>query len=260
MLECSLPDLYERGRFTAEIETAISFCMCNCSLNSSYFRLGGLSSGVSPIEDKAERISIRGFVTVEVFRQIDGSMTRIYHQDSSNVITNYGLQLLQRWLSGTTTGTFQWTVAQGGNDKYYTVSAPNRIALSNNAILGTVPVNATHTSWANFDASYPSDIEITTGGLARIAATSFTYNSVYTPGTGGTKGTATFAMAATFTCAAGFTFSNLNRTGLFSGAYSATNNGGTAAKALSGLIAENSFANVSLQAGDIIAITWRITI
>jgi hypothetical protein len=209
----------------------------------------------SSAQKKNEQIFLRGLVMIDVYRNIEGKMELIYHHESSNVITNFGLVLIQRWLGGTTSGAFQWTTILGGNNLWYTTSAPNKIALS----IDSTDINATHGSWQAVDNSYPTDIEITTGGLARATSSTVTINSAYSPGLGSTKGSATYAISQTFTCQTGFNFVGVNKTGLFAGAYN-TNSGATNSVPISGLIAENTFPALDLQPGDQIAITWRITI
>jgi hypothetical protein len=224
-------------------------------LGFAIFSLNDSSGAVNTSSSKAEKLGLRGWVLIQVYRDVDGSRSLIYEHESPNVITNYGLFLIQRWVSGTTSGAFQWTTANGGNNLYYTTNSFGRIALS----ADSTPVSATHSSWQPVDSSYPANIEIIDGGLQRSTTVTVTYNAAYTPGNGTTKGSITFAMAQTFTCQSGFSFTNVDKTGLFAGAYN-TNSGVTSSVPISGLVAENTFPTVSLQPGDQIAITWRISL
>ena len=200
----------------------------------------------------SERLGVTSYVTIDVYRPVDGNMILIYHHESHNVITNVGLHVIERRLGDA--GNWQWTVTQGGNDKYYRVAAPTNIALSSD---GT-GADAIHSSWQAVDGSYPSDIEITTGGLGRASGT-FTMDTAYTAGSGTTMGSVTYTISKTFTVAAGSSFTNVQKAGLFSGTYN-TNDGSTSSLAISALVAENTFTPVNLNAGDQIAITWSITI
>jgi hypothetical protein len=194
-------------------------------------------------------------------------MVLIYHQESHNVITNVGLHVLARRLANQST--WKWSsTTEGGNDKFYSVGAPTYIALSTDAS----GADATNSSWQAVDDSYPpagTDIEITTGGLARQnAATSpgvFTQAVAYTPG--GTplptdQGSLTYSLSRTFTVLAGFSFTGVQKAGLFTGVWTdpAVNDGSTSGKAISPLVAENTFTPVTLNIGDQIAVTWSITL
>ena len=105
----------------------------------------------------------------------------------------------------------------------------------------------------------PSDIEISTVGCGLVRSLTSTYTqSSYTAG-GATKGSFTYASANTFTVGATFSFTGVQKAGLFNGVYN-TNSGALTGTAISSLIAENTFTPVDLNAGDQIAITWRITL
>ena len=106
------------------------------------------SSGELP--GTSEQLRVRGYVTVDVYRPVGGEITLIYHYESHNVITDLGLRVFERCAAGST-GTWNWTVAQGGNNKFYRATAPTYIALSSD---GT-GVNASHSSWQAVDGSYP---------------------------------------------------------------------------------------------------------
>ncbi|GEM_PF-3527208 len=200
-----------------------------------------------------EVVKLQSTVLVEVYRPVGDAMVQVYRHESSNVITNVGLAALARHLGGQTAA-FQWTSAMGGNDKWYRSTAPIYIALSTDA----TGVDAAHSSWQAVDGSYPSDIEITTGGLARSTGT-LTIGVAYTAGSGGTKGSHTYTLSKTFTVTPGNSFTGVQKAGLFNNVYN-TNDGSTSALQISALIAENTFTPVDLNAGDQIAITWRITL
>lgn len=201
-----------------------------------------------------EQLGVESFVIVDVYRPVDGKVLHVYHHESHNVITNVGLHVIERLLGGR--GTWQWTVAEGGNDFYYYVDEPNDIALSSDSN----GVDAVHSSWQSVDGSYPSDIEIITGGLERKGGT-FTMDVSYTPGSGTTMGSVTYTMSAVFTVQSGSSFTAVQKAGLFSGAYN-TNDGLSSGGSgrISPLVAENTFTPVDLNAGDSIAITWSITL
>jgi hypothetical protein len=206
-----------------------------------------------------EQIAFQSYVVVDVYRPVGGEMVLIYHQESHNVITNVGLWVIARELTTQTTA-WQWLIAQGGNDKYYSVADPMWIALSTD----NTGASATHSSWQTFDGSYGGNIEITTGGLGRVAVPTagFTQAVAYTPG--GTplptdQGSYTYSISRTFTVATGFSFTGVQKAGLFTGTYN-VNDGSTSALAITPLVAENTFEPVTLSAGDSIAITWRITL
>ena len=200
-----------------------------------------------------ELVQLKSLVLVDVYRPVAGTMVQIYHHESPNVITNVGLYALARHLGGQTAA-FQWTAALGGNDQYYRSTAPTYIALSSDS----AGVDATHSSWQAVDSSYPADIEIITDGLQRGTGT-LTIGVAYTAGSGGTKGSHTYSLSRTFTVGAGGSFTSVQKAGLFNNVYN-TNNGSTSALQISALIAENTFTPVDLNAGDQIAVTWRITL
>lgn len=200
-----------------------------------------------------EVVQLKSLVLVEVYRPVGGKMVQVYQHESSNVITNVGLYALSRHLGGQT-GAFQWTAALGGNDRYYRSTAPTYIAISSDS----TGVDAIHTSWQAVDGSYPADIEITGGGLDRATGT-LTIGVAYTAGSGGTKGSHTYSLSRTFTVAAGSSFTAVQKAGLFNNAYN-TNDGSSSGQQISALVAENTFAPVDLNAGDQIAVTWRITL
>jgi hypothetical protein len=205
-------------------------------------------------EASDERFSFESMVTIEVFRRSEDGVELVYHHESSNVKTNVGLHLIERLLGGK--GTWNWTEAEGGTNLYYLVDEPNDIALSSDA----TGVNATHSTWQPVDGSYPSDIEITTGGLERDEGT-VTMDSAYTPGTGSTMGSITFTISTTYTVKSGFNFSSVQKAGLFAGNYNTNDGSGSGGgKRISPLFAENTFTPLDLIAGDSIAITWRITV
>jgi len=200
------------------------------------------------------QLGIDSYVIVEVFRPINGQINKVYHFESHNVITNVGLHVIERLLGGG--GTWNWTAAQGGTNKYYSVDEFNDIAVSSDS----TGVNATHSSWQPVDGSYPSNIEITTGGLQRGSGT-LTMDVSYTPGTGSTMGSVTYTMSRVFTVESGFSFTGVQKAGLFAGPYN--ENDGSASGSgyrISPLVAENTFTPVDLNPGDSIAISWSITI
>ena len=211
-----------------------------------------LSSETTPLAG-GELIKLRSNVLVEVYRPVGGTMVQVYRHESSNVITNIGLHVIPRTLTGQA-ATYQWTAALGGNDLWYTVGTLIRIALSTDS----TAVDATHSSWQTVDGSYPSNIEIITGGLTRSTTSTYTQSS-YTAGSGATKGSFTYASATTFTVTAGNSFTGVQKAGLFNGVYN-TNAGAATGSSISSLVAENTFTPVDLNAGDQIAITWRITL
>jgi len=212
-----------------------------------------LSSETTPLAG-GELIKLRGNVLVEVYRPVGGTMVQVYRHESSNVITNIGLHVIGRQLTAQA-ATYQWTAALGGNDLWYTNSSLIRIALSSDS----TGVDATHSSWQTVDGSYPSNIEITTGGLARSTTSTYTQAVSYTAGSGATKGSITYSSAQTFTVSTGFSFTAVQKAGLFNGVYN-TNSGALTGTSISSLVAENTFTPVDLNAGDQIAITWRITL
>jgi len=207
-----------------------------------------------------EQVAFQSYVVVDVYRPVGGEMVLVYHNESHNVITNVGLHVIGRYLGGQT-GAWQWTAALGGTggslNKYYSTGAPTWFALSTDS----TGADATHSSWQAVDGSYGSDIEITTGGLSRanaaVAPGVFTPAVFYSAGSGTTRGLYTYSIARTFTVATGFSFDDVQKAGLFTGAWNA-NTGGAAGSSITPLVAENTFAPVDLGAGDSIAITWRI--
>lgn len=201
-----------------------------------------------------EQLGVEGIVIVDVYRPIDGRVIHIYHHESHNVITNVGLHVIERLLGGQ--GTWNWTQAQGGTNRYYYVDEPNDVALSSNSS----GADAIHSSWQSVDGSYSSDIEITTGGLQRKGGT-FTMDVSYTAGSGTTTGSVTYTISAVFTVESGSSFTSVQKAGLFSGSYN-TNDGMSSGGSgrISPLVAENTFTPVDLNAGDSIAITWSITL
>jgi hypothetical protein len=222
----------------------------------SVFLLISVNHAQLPVEygSSDERVSFESMVTVEVFRRSEMGVERVYHHESANVITNVGLHILQRLLCGR--GTWNWTDAEGGPNLYYYVDEANDIALSSDA----TGVNATHSTWQPVDGSYPSDIEITTGGLERDGGT-ITTDSAYTPGKGSTRGAITFTISTAFTVESGFNFTSVQKAGLFAGNYNTNDGSGSGGSyRISPLVAENTFTPVDLIAGDSIAITWRITV
>jgi len=199
-----------------------------------------------------EQVEFQSCVVIDVYRPAESDMILIYHHESHNVITDVGLHVIARELSGR--GRWQWTVAEGGNDKYYDVGDPRYIVLSSDA----TGVDAAHSSWQAVDGSYSSDIEITTGGLQRNRG-DFTSDVAYTAGTGTTTGSLTYSISETFTVETGSSFTAVQKAGLFTGTYT-TNDGSTSTNRINPLIAENTFPPVDLNAGDQIAVTWRITL
>jgi hypothetical protein len=201
-----------------------------------------------------EQVAFQSYVVVDVYRPVGGEMVLIYHDESSNVITNVGLHVIARFLSSAGTS-WQWSsTTEGGTDKWYRIEAPRYIALSSD----TEPADATNSSWREFDGSYSGIIEITTGGLQRATGTYTLF--AYTGGTGTTKGSITYTLSKTFTVATGYSFDDVQKAGLFAGDYVATHDGLSSGNAIRPLVAENTFALVDLNAGDQIAVTWRITL
>jgi len=200
-----------------------------------------------------EQLEFYSTVLVEVYRPVGDTMVKVFEHESSNVITNVGLYALANYVAGGSS-TFQWTAALGGNNKYYRSSSAEYIALSSD----NTSVDASHSSWQAVDGSYPTDIEIVGGGLDRGTGT-LTIGVAYTPGSGGTKGSHTYTLAKTFTVEAGSSFTAIQKAGLFNHSYS-TNDGSTSSLRMPALIAENTFPPVDLNAGDQIAVTWRITL
>lgn len=228
----------------------VAICLLILAIAVSAFLLTNQAGGELP--SVTERVAFQSYVVVDIYRPVGGEMVLICHHESHNVITNVGLHVIARELSGGYT--WKWTTAEGGNDKYYRVSDPRYIALSSDA----TGVDAAHSSWQAVDESYGSDIEITTGGLQR-ASGSFTSDVAYTAGTGTTTGSLTYAISKTFTVETGSSFTAIQKAGLFTGTYN-TNDGSTSSNAITPLVAENTFTPVDLNAGDQIAITWRITL
>ncbi len=210
-----------------------------------------MSTNAGP-SSSGEILKFKSIVTVEVYRPVGGNMVKIYEHESSNVITNIGLHVIARQITGQA-ATYQWTAALGGNDLWYTNAAVTRIGLSTD---NGPALNATHSSWQTVDSSYPSNIEIITGGLPRAVGT-YTQSFAYTAGSGTTKGSLTYTVAATFTATSAFT--GVQKAGLFNGVYN-TNNGAATGTPISALVAENTFTAVDLDIGDQIAVTWRITL
>lgn len=200
----------------------------------------------------AEHLNINNLVIVEVFRPTEEGTVKVYHHESTNVITDVGLHVIQRLIGGQSN--WQWSASEGGNNLYYAVAGIRYIALSTD----DTGVDASHSSWQPVDGSYPSDVEITGGGLARKQGT-YTGATSYTPGAGGSKGSLTFTISTVFTVDAGQSFTGVQKAGLFSGVYN-TNDGSTSSLRISALVAENTFDPVNLSGGDSISITWRITI
>lgn len=237
-------------RKTKLILSTVSICLLVLVIAFPSCRLSNQSG--EELSGAKEQLRFQSCVVIDVYRPIGDEMVLIYHHESRNVITNVGLHVLARELADQ--GTWQWTAAQGGNDKYYRVGGPRYIALSSDA----TGADAAHSSWQAVDGSYGSDIEITTGGLQR-ARGDFTSDVAYTPGTGTTTGSHTYAMSGTFTVEAGSSFTGVQKAGLFTRDYD-TKDGSTSGNAIAPLVAENTFTPVDLNAGDQIAITWRITL
>lgn len=201
-----------------------------------------------------EYLKFNSIVTVDVYRPKGSEIKHIYHHESYNVLTNIGLQTIQRLIAGQVTT--QWRIADGGNDLYYFVDEPNNIALSTD----DTGADAVHSSWQAVDDSYASNIEIVDGGLARQEAI-LTTATAYTPGSGTTKGSITFSWSQVFTVESGYSFVDVQKAGLFSGPYCENDGSGSGGAArISPLVAENTFAPVDLDAGDSISLTWTLTI
>ena len=94
----------------------------------SLFMLAVMIPTLMPNGQPDEQLEFYGTVLVEVYRPINGTMAQVYRHESSNVITNIGLHIISRQITGQTN--YLWTAGLGGNDLFYNVGAATYIALS----------------------------------------------------------------------------------------------------------------------------------